>query len=282
MEWLFARGQRQEMLRIEAEGRPAVLPDDPGVREYHAAAELVIDTLNKRHCQSAVIHDAHPDGIARAFAAAPGGSAGVVDAVGQRLQGFRGEQLLYIHIQMARIGDMRIAQGKRPLGGFDDTVHRLRVVGIGHLQTVGDAKDRQRYQPLRGRGKIPQRSLLVLERQRPRTPGAVGLQVAEGDRHPQRGHPLRQTLGQRPAIKAVETVAGQHAQGTGEGGLAEAAAGPRGLARDQPGFAEARLMAQLFQFAGGGVGLRGSDRNAVFGIADRIGQQAGHRQRAAG
>jgi hypothetical protein len=101
-------------------------------------------------------------------------------------------------------------------------------------------------------------------------------------RHPQRGHPLRETLGQRPAIKAVETVAGQHAQGTGEGGLAKAAAGPRGLARDQPGFAEARLMAQLFQFAGGGVGLRGSDRNAVFGIADRIGQQAGHRQRAAG
>ena len=177
---------------------------------------------------------------------------------------------------------MRIAQGKCPLGGFDDTVHRLRVVGIGHLQTVGDAKDRQRHQPLRGWGKIPQRALLVLERQRRRTPGAVGLQVAEGDRHPQRGHTLRETLGQRPAIKAVETVAGQHAQGTGEGGLAEAAAGPRGLARYQPGFAEARLMAQLFQFAGGGVGLRGSDRNAVFGIADRIGQQAGHRQRAAG
>lgn len=72
VEWLFARGQRQEMLRIEAEGRPAVLPDDPGVRDHHAAAELVIDTLNKRHCQSAVIHDAHPDGIARAFTAAPG------------------------------------------------------------------------------------------------------------------------------------------------------------------------------------------------------------------
>lgn len=70
---------------------------------------------------------------------------------------------------MARIGDMRIAQGKCPLGGFDDTVHRLRVVGIGHLQTVGDAKDRQRHQPLRGWGKIPQRALLVLERQRPRT-----------------------------------------------------------------------------------------------------------------
>ena len=50
---------------------------------------------------------------------------------------------------------MRIAQGKCPLGGFDNTVHRLRVVGIGHLQTVGDAKDRQRYQPLRGWGKIP-------------------------------------------------------------------------------------------------------------------------------
>lgn len=66
------RGPAPEMLRVEAEGRPAVLPDDPGVREYHAAAELVIDTLNKRHCQSAVIHDAHPDGIARAFAAAPG------------------------------------------------------------------------------------------------------------------------------------------------------------------------------------------------------------------
>lgn len=41
-------------------------------------------------------------------------------------------------------------------------------------------------------------------------------------------------------------------------------------------------MAQLFQFAGGGVGLRGGDRNAVFGITDRIGQQARHRQRAAG
>ncbi len=89
VEWLFARASAGEMLRIEAEGRPAVLPDDPGVRDHHAAAELVIDTLNKRHCQSAVIHDAHPDGIARAFTAAPGVSAGVVDAVGQRLQGFR-------------------------------------------------------------------------------------------------------------------------------------------------------------------------------------------------
>ncbi len=194
----------------------------------------MIDTLNKRHCQSAVIHDAHPDGIARAFTAAPGVSAGVVDAVGQRLQGFRGEQLLYIHIQMARIGDMRIAQGKRPLGGFDDTVHRLRLVGIRHLQTVGNAKDRQRHQPLRGWGEVPQRSLLVLERQRRRTPGAVGLQVAECDRHPQRGHPTGETFSQRTAIETVETVAGQHAQGTGEGGLAEAAAGPRGLARDQP------------------------------------------------
>ncbi len=84
---------------------------------------------------------------------------------------------------------MRIAQGKRPLGGFDDTVHRLRLVGIRHLQTVGNAKDRQRHQPLRGWGEVPQRSLLVLERQRRRTPGAVGLQVAECDRHPQRGHP---------------------------------------------------------------------------------------------
>lgn len=121
---------------------------------------------------------------------------------------------------------MRIAQGKRPLGGFDDTVHRLRVVGIGHLQTVGNAKDRQRYQPLRGRGEVPQRALLVLKGQRRRTPGAVGLQVAEGDGHPQRGHPLGETFGQRPAIETVETVAGQHAQRSGEGGLAEAAAGP--------------------------------------------------------
>lgn len=47
MERLFARGQRQEMLRIEAEGRPAVLPDDPGVRDHHAAAKLVIDALNE-------------------------------------------------------------------------------------------------------------------------------------------------------------------------------------------------------------------------------------------
>ncbi len=125
-------------------------------------------------------------------------------------------------------------------------------------------RDRQRYQPLRGWGKIHSVPCWVLERQRRRTPGAVGLQVAEGDRHPQRGHTLRETLGQRPAIKLFETVAGQHAQGTGEGGLAKACRRPRGLARDQPGFAEARLMAQLFQFAGGGVGLRGSDRNAVF------------------
>ena len=125
---------------------------------------------------------------------------------------------------------MRIAQRKCPLGGFDNTVHCLRVVGIGHVQAVGDAKDRQRHQSLRRRRKIPQRALLVLERQRRRTPGAVGLQVAEGDRHPQRGHTLRETLGQRPAIETVETVAGQHAQGTGEGGLAKAAAGPRGLA----------------------------------------------------
>lgn len=176
---------------------------------------------------------------------------------------------------------MRIAQGKRPLGGFDDTVHRLRLVGVGHLQTVGDAEDRQRHQPLCGRGEVPQRALPVLKGQRRRTPGAVGLQVAEGDGHPQRGHPLGETFSQRTAIETVETVAGQHAQGTGEGGLAKAAAGP-GLARHQPGFAEAWLMAQLFQFAGGGVGLRGGDRNAVFGITDRIGQQARHRQRAAG
>ncbi len=51
---------------------------------------------------------------------------------------------------------MGIAQAKSLLGGLDDTVYGLRVIGIVHRQPVGNPEDRQRDQSLRWRRQIPQ------------------------------------------------------------------------------------------------------------------------------
>ena len=78
---LFAGRQRQQVARVEAERGPAVLPDNPALRQHHAAAEFVIKALNKGDRQSAFIDNPHPYGIARAFARAPRGSLLVVDVI---------------------------------------------------------------------------------------------------------------------------------------------------------------------------------------------------------
>ncbi len=182
------QGQRQEMLRIEAEGRPAVLPDDPGVREHHAAAELVIDTLNKRHCQSAVIHDAHPDWYRPGLAAAPGEAlaSSMLSASGCRASGVSNCCTSTSRWRGSVICASRRANARLVASTIRCTVCASSASAMFRRSVM--PADRQRHQSLRRRRKIPQRALLVLERQRRRTPGAVGLQVAEGDRHPQRGH----------------------------------------------------------------------------------------------
>ncbi|STV91891.1 Uncharacterised protein [Klebsiella michiganensis] len=50
---------------------PAVLPDNAAFRQHHAAAELVVQALDKGDRQPAFIDNPHPYGVARAFARAP-------------------------------------------------------------------------------------------------------------------------------------------------------------------------------------------------------------------
>jgi hypothetical protein len=104
---------------------------------------------------------------------------------------------------------MGIAQAKSLLGGLDDTVHGLRVIGIVHRQPVGNPEDRQRDQSLRGRRQIPQFAVLVLKLQRRRATGAMLLQVGKGDGQAAGRHPRSQTAGQRAAIKTVEAIVDQ-------------------------------------------------------------------------
>jgi hypothetical protein len=135
---------------------------------------------------------------------------------------------------MARVGDMRIAQAKGQLGGFDDTVHGLRVVGIGHRQAVGDAEDRQRDQPLRRRREVPQFPAGAEASAAPDA-GRVGCRSPRVTGIPSAAIPAPD-VGQRAAIKAVETVVAS-AQGPASAGWRKRLPAP-GLAVDQPGFAK--------------------------------------------
>ena len=132
----------------------------------HTAAELVVNTLDKRNGKTAVIHYAHPHRITRAFAHPPRRSLAVVNLVSERLKGSGSQQALDIGFQLAWIGDVGIAQTKGQFGGFHDAVNGHCLVGIGHRQTVGYPQDRQRHQPLRRRSQVPDLSLLVLQFQR--------------------------------------------------------------------------------------------------------------------
>ena len=138
------------------------MPDDAGIRQDHAAAELVINALDKRHGKTAVIHHSHPDRITRAFAAAPRCGLVIIDLVGEGGEGGRFQQTLDIGFQLARVGDMGIAQTKRQFGGLYNAVNGGRFVSIGHGQAVGYPEDRQRHQPLRWRRKVPHFALLML------------------------------------------------------------------------------------------------------------------------
>ena len=47
MKGLVARGQRQQMTGVEAEGCAAVLPSHAAARQHYATAEFVINALDK-------------------------------------------------------------------------------------------------------------------------------------------------------------------------------------------------------------------------------------------
>ncbi len=167
-------------------------------------------------------------------------------AVQQRLQIFR---------DVTRIGDVFVAQRKRFFGGFHDTVHRLRIVSLRHLQPIGDAQDRQRHHALRWRGDIPDVTFAVGEMQRRRAAGAMLLQIGQRHRHAQRGHLIGHMVSQRAAIKAVESLFSKLAQGVCQGGLGKTAAWLRHVAVRHKGGAEAGLMLQFTAERRGGGAL---------------------------
>ncbi len=108
---------------------------------------------------------------------------------------------------------MGIAQAKGQLGGFNDAVNGVRVVGLRHIQAVGDAEYRQRDQPLRRRGVVKDLSLLMLQLQRRGATGNVRVKIGQRHGQAQRLHAVRQHVRQRAAIKAVQTVLCQARQG---------------------------------------------------------------------
>lgn len=73
----------------------------------------------------------------------------------------RFQQALNIDIEVARVGDMGVAQAKGQLGGLNDAVDGHRLVGLGHRQAIGNAENGQRYQPLGRRREVPQLAVLM-------------------------------------------------------------------------------------------------------------------------
>ena len=55
----------------EGQARAAVLPADPGARQDHATAELMIEALNEAHRAALTIHDPEPYGIGRTLDGTP-------------------------------------------------------------------------------------------------------------------------------------------------------------------------------------------------------------------
>src|SRR6266403_6184518 len=68
---LLARLQRLQVFWIQTERRAAILPIEPGRRQYDAAAKFVINALDERYGQAVGVDYAHPDGIAGFRCAAP-------------------------------------------------------------------------------------------------------------------------------------------------------------------------------------------------------------------
>jgi hypothetical protein len=146
----------------------------------------------------------------------PHGAARLSSTLSAAPAGRRVQQALNIGFQLARIGDVRIAQAKGQLGGFDDAVNGSRR-RHRPFQAVGDAEDRQRDQPLRRRGEVPDLPAGAAA-SAAWCAGRVGVQVGQRDGQAQRLHTLRQTFRQRAAIKAVQTVFRQARQGRGQAG----------------------------------------------------------------
>ena len=165
------------------------------------------------------------------------------------------QQRLHIFGDVTRIGDVFVAQRKGFLGGFHDAVHRLRVVSLCHLQPIGDAEDRQRHNALGRRSDIPDIPFAVGEMQRRRATGAMLLQIGQRHRHAQRRHLTGHMVSQRAAIKAVESLFGELAQGIRQRGLGKTAARLRHIAVRHKMGAEAWLMLQLTEEVRGRGGL---------------------------
>lgn len=148
----------------------------------------------------------------------------IVNAGCHLLQRSSFEQALHRQRHMARVGDVFIAQAERPFGGFHDAVDGLYLISVSHIEMIGNAEDRQRYQPLGRRRHIENVALLVAELQRHATARAMPGEILRGQWTSGGLKLFRHQLRQRPAIKAAEAVIRQTRQGAGEARLAETAA----------------------------------------------------------
>ncbi len=136
-----ARQELVERAGPEREGHAAVLPQDAGIAQRHARAELPIDAVDEAHGEPVPVDRPHPHGVARRRIERPGAGARAVDPCRHLRERPIGEEILGGHAHMVGVGELLVAHAEAVLGRLDGAVHMGEAVRLGNAETVEDAEN---------------------------------------------------------------------------------------------------------------------------------------------
>ena len=241
----------------ETHAGAAILPDQPGLRQHQARAELPVKALDEADRPPRLVDRAHPDGVAVGPGRRPGGGRPAVDAARGLVERSRRQPVRRVDFHRRGVAEMRVAQDKGLLGRLDDPVdmgESLRFLAL-QAEPVDQPQDHQRGRALGRRRHVVDRAGREIDGQRGAPERTVAGQVVGVHRRAHRLEFGGDAPREHAPVEAVQPVAREGAQRFAKRRIAEPAAGRRCRAADQERLREARDRGQLVRLERRGPGL---------------------------
>ena len=153
MEGALARLQHVNVLRVEAEGGAAVVPEDACVTRHNAASPIEVDRLQHAHAVAVLVCGRDEHRITRLEDVRPRGGFSHVDALGVVVEVGFGQEPVDGNIDEVGVGDVPVPIDEGVLHCFDEQVVVISAAlwDCGQIEPIKGSHDLEGGDALRRR-----------------------------------------------------------------------------------------------------------------------------------
>jgi len=222
VERALGRLEDVRVIGVQAERRPAVLQDDPCLRDHDVRAEAVEGGLDVADHHPVGVRGAQVHRVAACRVPRLGGQGLLADECAPRCRVLLGQQLLGRHRPAIGIGDVPAGVGGCQLHRLDLQVEAVHAVArqIAQVEPLEDVQGDQRREALPVGWELPDVVPAVAGADRVDPGAGVGRQVLTADPAPGGPGEAGDPIGELPGVERVGVRLGDQAQAARQVGAA--------------------------------------------------------------